>query len=173
MPQCQCNLRQQPAGHQAPHTGWGQPDSLPIRTRLQSSASSFSLQQWCHDLGKHTLFSSKPQPWSLIQALPCTCTCSAACLLRISSTISTLCVSCPCPSNADFQQQVFLALLQQYWHGREKHQYVGVAHFAEAFRRTMGKESVEYLQTPYQPPNDQCMKALQTRTYALPGRLHM
>ena len=67
----------------------------------------------------------------------------------------------------------FLALLQQYWHGREKHHYVGVAHFAEAFRRTMGKDSVEYLQTPYQAPNDQCMKALQTRTYALPGRLHV
>eukprot|EP00891_Asterochloris_glomerata_P009650 jgi/Astpho2/9650/Aster-03918 len=70
----------------------------------------------------------------------------------------------------DFLQEVTSYKDQaQYWHGREKHQYVGVAHFAEAFRRTMGKESVEYLQTPYQPPNDQCMKALQTRTYALPG----
>ena len=46
-----CDLRQQPAGHQAPHTGWGWSDCLPSGAPQQPAGFSCSLQQYCQDLG--------------------------------------------------------------------------------------------------------------------------
>ena len=61
-------------------------------------------------------------------------------------------------------------ILQQYFRGKQKWEYMPVAGFAKAFRQTdMAKEARGSLSQPYVAPNPKCEAALVTQTYALTG----
>lgn len=61
-----------------------------------------------------------------------------------------------------------LSAVQQYYKGKNKHKYVPVAAFADAFQKTeIAKQGREYLEQPYQAPNKKCEEALITHHYAL------
>ena len=61
-------------------------------------------------------------------------------------------------------------LLQQYYRGQSKWEYVPVAGFSKAFRETeMAKKMRGSLQQPYQAPNPKCEEALIKDSYALNG----
>lgn len=63
-------------------------------------------------------------------------------------------------------------VLQQYFRGKAKHQYIPVATFADNFQKTdIAKQQMQYLEQPYKAPNKKCEEALITHHYALPCRL--
>ena len=71
-----------------------------------------------------------------------------------------------------FEDSKYANLLQQYWTGKGKYQYIPVAHFSEAFRQSQRyQDRLAELQQPYVAPNPKCEEALITHTYALPGVL--
>ena len=62
-------------------------------------------------------------------------------------------------------------LLQQYYRGKGKWEYMPVVGFAKAFDRTeMAKTTRGSLAQPYQAPNPKCEEALITYKYALNGK---
>ena len=64
-----------------------------------------------------------------------------------------------------------LCLLQQYYRGKGKWEYMPVVGFAKAFDQTeMAKTTRGSLAQPYQAPNPKCEEALITYKYALNGK---
>ncbi len=62
-------------------------------------------------------------------------------------------------------------LLQQYYRGKGKWEYMPVVGFAKAFDQTeMAKTTRGSLAQPYQAPNPKCEEALITYKYALNGK---
>lgn len=79
----------------------------------------------------------------------------------IANRHSTLGLAHSCTSDV-------LSAVQQYYKGKNKHKYIPVAAFADAFQKTgTAKRSREYLEQPYQAPNKKCEEALITHHYAL------
>ena len=65
-------------------------------------------------------------------------------------------------------------VLQQYFKGKAKYQYIPVATFADNFKKTdIAKQQMQYLEQPYKAPNKKCEEALITHHYALSCRLSM
>lgn len=61
-------------------------------------------------------------------------------------------------------------MLQQYYKGKGKWEYMPVAGFAIAFHQTqMAQRTRGELAQPYQAPNPKCDEALVQHTYALNG----
>ena len=112
-------------------------------------------------LGLLHLWSDKPLDWSGLQDM--TGQTYAHAHLHTGQGFGNSCtISCLC------------MVLQQYFRGKAKHQYIPVATFADNFQKTdIAKQQMQYLEQPYKAPNKKCEEALITHHYALSCTLSM
>ena len=70
-------------------------------------------------------------------------------------------------------ERCYRCVLQQYYRGKEKWEYMPVVGFAKAFDQTeMAQRTRGTLAQPYEAPNPKCEEALIQYKYALSGEHH-